>query len=165
MSLRDQSIIQYLLDNGGSINPINPKDYSLIGHAARNTDCKTVEFLLRNGADLSSSVDGCPNPALSSAVENGNYDILSMLISHADDDILLKSGAAIAVAAAAGDLEMVKALLASGMDLESSNFYGEKALHAACSSHDPLPEVVAYLLCQNAEINARDNSGNTPCML
>ncbi|PGH10770.1 hypothetical protein AJ80_07420 [Polytolypa hystricis UAMH7299] len=144
VSLRDQSIIKYLLDHGGSINSRNPGDYSLLGHAAGSTDYKTVEFLLQNGAVLENPVDGCPNPALSSAAEKEKLDTQPLLFAHADDNTRSKYGEAIVVAAGAGHLEAVKVLLASGVDLESPGEMGQRALHAACASTVPLPEMVAY---------------------
>lgn len=66
-------------------------------------------------------------------------------------------------AAQSGDLEEVKALVASGVSVHSVNSQGATPLHwAAFKGH---VAVARYLLSQGADVNALTNKGSTPLRL
>ncbi|KAK2879444.1 hypothetical protein FQN49_000879 [Arthroderma sp. PD_2] len=160
---RDQYLIKFLLDHGGSINPANPKDPSLLGHAAGFTDYKTVKFLLDNGAVLDNPTDGSPSSVLVSAASTGNPSVVQLLLDSADPEIVRKSNRAISSAAASGHLKVVEMLLASNMSLDNDNAIGyQSPLHAACFTNQPSPELVTFLLSQGADVNSLDDRLNTP---
>jgi ankyrin repeat protein len=63
---------------------------------------------------------------------------------------------------AAGDLEMVKLLIANGADVDQKNFRGATALMGAAT--DGPVSVVSYLIEKGADVNARDKDGHTAVM-
>ncbi|KAF3481748.1 ankyrin repeat domain-containing protein 44 [Arthroderma uncinatum] len=159
-------LIKFLLDHGGSINPANPKDPSLLGHAAGFTDYKTVKFLLDNGAVLDNPTDDSPSSVLVSAASTGNLSVVQLLLDRADPEIVRKSSRAISAAAASGHLKVVEMLLASNMRLDNDNAIGyQSPLHAACFTNQPSPELVTFLLSQGADVNSLDDRLNTPLHL
>ncbi|EEQ34496.1 hypothetical protein MaudCBS49596_003976 [Microsporum audouinii] len=163
---RDQYLIKFLLDHGGSINPANPKDPSLLGHAAGFTDYQTVKFLLDNGAVLDNPADGSPSSVLVSAASTGNLSVVKLLLERADPEIIRKSSRAISAAAASGHLKVVEMLLASNMSIDDKSTVGyQSPLHAACFTNEPSPELVKFLLSQGADVNSLDDRLNTPLHL
>jgi ankyrin repeat protein len=66
-------------------------------------------------------------------------------------------------AAAKGQLEVVRSLLAKGAAVNARNDGGQTPLHLAClDAKTSSPEVPDLLLLQGAEVNAVDEAGNTP---
>lgn len=161
---RDQSLIKYLFDNGGTINNHGSDEICILAKAA-GTDVQTVQFLFENGAVLCKPGNRCEPNALSEAARKGNIDILQLLLSYAHDEIVSESTEALTVAAFAGHVESVKILLRAGMDLESRDQYNRTALHVACLPyHTTLPDMVEFLISQGARVDARDFRSDTPCM-
>jgi ankyrin repeat protein len=63
---------------------------------------------------------------------------------------------------AAGDLEMVKLLVANGANVNQKNFRGATALMGAAT--DGPASVVSYLIENGADVKARDDDGHTALM-
>ncbi|KAI8980432.1 ankyrin repeat-containing domain protein [Pilobolus umbonatus] len=64
------------------------------------------------------------------------------------------------VAAGDGQLDRVKELIESGVDVNSHDQFGYTAMHAAVSYNQI--EVVEYLITKGADINVRDYEKDTP---
>ncbi|KAK2750123.1 hypothetical protein FQN57_004618 [Myotisia sp. PD_48] len=165
---RDLSLVKFLFDHGGSINPQTESAPSLLGHAAGYTDYKTVKFLLDHGAALTNPVDGNPNAPLVSAASNGNLEMVKLLLEHSDLDTIVKSSAALGVAAAGGYQAVVETLLDAGMKLGMGTGAGtgrQSPIHAACYHDKACPDLVQLLLDKGMDINLRDDGANTPLHL
>ncbi|MDP7048019.1 MAG: ankyrin repeat domain-containing protein [Verrucomicrobiota bacterium] len=63
-------------------------------------------------------------------------------------------------AATRGNTELIKQLLADGMDVDVTDKEGLTALYRA--AHNDRKETVSLLLSQGANVNIRDKFGNTP---
>jgi glutaminase len=63
-------------------------------------------------------------------------------------------------AAYQGDLDEIKRLVASDVDLNMSDYDGRTALHLAAAENHA--HVVSYLVRKNVDLNAKDRWGNTP---
>jgi ankyrin repeat protein len=59
-----------------------------------------------------------------------------------------------------GHLELVKALISAGTDVNVKDDYGATPLHYAAKGN--FPEVVKYLLEMGADVHAKDDMGKTP---
>ena len=63
-------------------------------------------------------------------------------------------------AAATGQVEQIERLLANGLDVESADYDGRRAMHIACAEGQA--HIVQALLQHGASIGAEDRWGNTP---
>ena len=87
--------------------------------------------------------------------------LCSTILKAAEQAPPAKPNISITEAAAKGDLEKVRAHLASGTDInERSGEHDSSALHAA-AYHGHL-EIVKFLIEKGADINAKDKHGQTP---
>ncbi|CAO3673861.1 unnamed protein product [Rhizopus stolonifer] len=64
------------------------------------------------------------------------------------------------VAAGDGQLDRVKELIESGMDVNDHDQFGYTAMHAAVSYNQP--EIVKYLIDKGANVNVEDFEKDTP---
>lgn len=162
----DAALLARLLEEGGSVE----KTKLLYKAAARN-DLACVKLLLAAGAD--------PNHRIYSAA--GSYplhaarspEVLRALIeAGADlDAVDIENNTPLSSAVAHADIELVRALLEVGANLEQRNKSrnGMTALHIAAWGIGPVGGCVGNphdCLCEliklGADVNARDDSGDTP---
>jgi ankyrin repeat protein len=97
-----------------------------------------------------------------SAARHGKLDEVKELLKKTNVDAQDKFGrTALCAAAANGKVEVVRFLLSAGARTDiRDNSYGAIALHAAAQSPDPA--VLDILIPRTADINDRDNYGETP---
>jgi ankyrin repeat protein len=97
---------------------------------------------------------------MSEAIGKGKIEEVKKLIAQGADVNARDSGAsAIMKAAGSGNIEIMQALLSVKDADVNANIYGFSALMlAACSGH---AEVVQALIARGADINAKDENGNT----
>ena len=142
--------LQVLLDAGASKNDQSDKDLALVG-AARSGKVESVRALIAYGAN--------PNADLSEQIvtENGG----GMTISGKG------AGSVLIYAAESGNPDMVREILRYNPKLEMRGRRGQTALFAAGDYIDSdkegaRVECVRLLVQAGANVNARDDNGNTP---
>ena len=72
----------------------------------------------------------------------------------------MKDVMALCWAASQGDLDEIKRLVATGVDLNGADYDGRTCLHLAASEGQK--SVVNYLLAKQVDINLKDRFGGTP---
>ncbi|KAI1715686.1 ankyrin repeats (3 copies) domain-containing protein [Ditylenchus destructor] len=136
--------------------------------AARNGHSKCVEYLLKLGADPSTSgtvsFDGeiiSRVPPLWAASAAGHFEVCKILIKHNVDVNQTSSTNSTPLRGACydGHLEIVKFLVDNGADFEIPNRHGHTPLMISCFRGKA--EVVKYLLSIGADVNARGARGST----
>ncbi|XP_031619380.1 ankyrin repeat domain-containing protein 50-like [Contarinia nasturtii] len=128
--------------------------------AATKGQSNVVEFLINNGANISSSSHGTFPLYLASFY--GHDRVVDLLIKHgADVNVINNTGwTPINVAAREGHQQIVELLIEAAADFNFPNNDGETPLYSAVSAgHE---DVVSMLLEKGADVNIEDNDGLSP---
>lgn len=107
-----------------------------IHHATKIDDAKTIEWLIENGADLSSDA----NQMIRYASERGRGEIVKVLLKHDSVDPMACDGVAIINAAKFGHLKIVKMLLPYVPP--DSTYISDCLLRASYRGHDKIVQLL-----------------------
>ena len=169
------AIAEYLIDHGANVNA--PQGWGPLQEAA-TFSLKMVKFLIERGADI----NGGPRPALHTAISRAkNRDMAELLIQHgADVNAKDASGNTPLYYAILyiDDSDFINLLIANGADVNTKNRGGETPLHIEAQATRMVfvtqagrmelatqagrTEVAKLLLEAGANINCRDDRGQTP---
>ncbi len=159
-SEKDQpEMVRLLVEHGALINLTSRFGKTALFHAVANSHVKTVDYLLRLGADPNHG-----SPIITTAVRCRNLEILNLLIAAGVnlDTADHKGYTALSYASSAGQIELVKALLNGGAQANLGN-HDEVPLHLA--AENDYPEVVKTLLDGGADVNKAMTTGETPLFI
>eukprot|EP00091_Calanus_sinicus_P008618 TRINITY_DN20758_c0_g1_i1.p1 TRINITY_DN20758_c0_g1~~TRINITY_DN20758_c0_g1_i1.p1 ORF type:complete len:248 (-),score=61.26 TRINITY_DN20758_c0_g1_i1:123-866(-) len=168
ISQRPNSIVKILLDNGADVNCLVKSTLATPLHmAALHGRVDVARLLLKHGANLeprgSDKLYGAAPLYL--AAQNGNLDMVEELID-AGADVncrLRKIGVTpLFVAAERGHSGVVSALIKENATPHARNWNGVTALGVAAMASRM--DIVEDLLLAGAEVNSRDNEGNSIMM-
>lgn len=142
--------LQILLDAGASRNDQSDKDLALAG-AARSGNVEAARALIAYGA-------------------NPNSDLSKLTATKRAGGMTIQgpgAGSVLIEAASSGNPEMVKEILRYHPNLEARSYEGKTAIFAAgeyrnSDKEGARVECVRLLAQAGADVNARDNNGNTP---
>jgi ankyrin repeat protein len=165
-------LAKLLINYGANIKAVNENNESVLFRAISSYEnasdnIKIVRLLLDRGVDIDtqSTVDG--SFPLLNAIDNGNIEIVRMLINK--DAVINKRGKQGAIldwatplimAISKDDKEIVNLLLGNGADPNFANWKEETALHYAIA--DNKYDMVKLLLEKGGSINRKDKMGDTP---
>ncbi len=130
--------------------------------AVRTDNARGVEELLMRGFDPNSHEESGQS-ALTLAVREESRQVVDLLLKSPQLDVNRPNGfgeTGLMFAALKGDLTLLRRLVERGAAI---NRPGWNALHYAATGPDP--EVVAWLLAQGAELEARSPNGTTALMM
>ena len=152
---KHEEIVDYLLDLGAIVRPHSE---TLVRYAIWRDLPHTLSALINAGVELSDESvprGGIKGKEINEILQNQG---VALNANHAD------GGWPALVYTCRGDrggnLDRVKELLASGADINVSNYKGQTALH--CAAKAGFKNVVEYLLEQGATVDATDEQGLTP---
>lgn len=138
-----------------NINAQDHHEETGLHHAAKNGHKETVEFFIRNSADVSLRNFGKETP-LHLAVENGNEEIAKLLIEAGADvntmDMFDKTP--LHIAAEKGNKELIKMLIKYGACNSAKSLY--------CAVENKNKAVAELLIGLGADVNTKTPHGNTP---
>lgn len=184
----DIKLVKKLIQKGAKLNPIY--DITPLGLAARDNKLNIVKLLIEAGADLDFQMEEVEkNTALMIAAENGNFEIVKTLVE-AGADVNLKSiygEHALSMAAHIGNRKIFDYLypltipeytigrkvlkeairsknIVRGINGLWKDKEGKTALIYAIEDHENL-EKIRLLIQAGANVNAKDNNGNTALSL
>lgn len=143
-------VLQVLINAGASKNDQSDKDLALVG-AAASGNVEAAQALIAYGA-------------------NPNADLSKQIMTESSGNMTLQgegAGSVLISAAQSGNPEMVRAILAYHPKLEVRDREGKTAVFAAGTYRDgdkdgARVECLRLLTKAGADVNARDNQGNTP---
>jgi formylglycine-generating enzyme len=154
-------VAELLLSHGAQINAHGPAGATPLLYAASNGSHKTVKVLLRHGADVSAAT-GAGQTALSEAASHGHLDIVELLQSHG----AAPNPRSLNDAAARGELEAVRYILARDVDTDSKDTALRFAILGGTDRPAERKGIIELLLAHGADINNRvKGAPNTPLML
>jgi formylglycine-generating enzyme len=155
------NVAELLLSHGAEVNAHGPAGATPLLYAASNGSRKTVEILLRHGADVSVAT-GAGQTAISEATSHGHLDIVELLQSHG----AAPNPRSLNDAAAGGELEAVRYILASNVDTDSKDTALRFAILGGTDRPAERKAIIELLLAHGADINNRvKGAPNTPLML
>ncbi len=161
---RNGKLVPFLISHGADVNARNQSGKTPLMIAAERGEEYFVNLLVHNGADISAT-DNEGRTALQLAEANGHTGTIELLRQHGtieepsatpDNPETTRS---LHQAAADGDLEMIKKLLAGGANINARDDSGYTPLHKAVWWSRA---AVNLLLEEGADINVSDAEGCTP---
>jgi len=141
-------VIQYLLDNGAEVNPIDRWSGTPLDDAIRHGHSEAVKILKQKGG-IGGKADNRKDedPDLSENLSQTNLN---------DPDAIIE----LIYAASEGNLTAIQQMVARGVNLEGADYDFRTPLHlAAAEGHE---RVVQYFIDQGLNISPRDRWGGTP---
>jgi ankyrin repeat protein len=162
----DVAAVEKLLADGADVNGRGVHDRTAVTAAAMGEHVDVVKVLVDAGADVDLQDDDRNNPLLL-CWENGNVALLEAVL-RGDPDLGTTNrygGVAIIPASDRGHVEMVRGLLATGIDVNHVNNLGWTAVIEAVILGDGGPkhhEIVELLLDAGADRSIADLDGVTP---
>jgi ankyrin repeat protein/uncharacterized protein YecT (DUF1311 family) len=158
-------VIDYLVDYGASVTWPDWNGFAPIFYAKTRI---VAEDLLRHGADLNQAAqehrpDGSLQPIpritpLSTAIQNGQWETMALLVSMGAD-VHARGGVYLAAVAVSGPVDMVAVLLDAGVDVNALNDGNETALMAAVRAERQ--DRMQLLFDHGADANVRNRMGRT----
>lgn len=155
----DPEFIELLLVNGADVNVRNKWGGTYLDRVARDGKTEIVKILLAKGADFQSQ-NNIGRTAMGLAKENGHESTFELIREHA-----IQAGCANEIMspfdyAAIGDMQKIKTLISTGMDVNSKNPNGSTLLHAvSAKGHKDIAE---HLIGKGAKVNTTNGKGRTP---
>jgi ankyrin repeat protein len=171
--LGDAARVRELIDQGADANAKDPEGWMPLHYAVLGNQQETARLLLAAGADANAAAQDRgfelehPGDApLHLAVSEGHTDLVSLLIdSGADTEAHNRQSlTALCSAVYRGQLEMVKLLMAKGVDPNnaSPDNYFCRGLPLGIAVEKGAFDIVEALIAGGANVNVGDASGWTP---
>lgn len=157
------SAMKMLLAYDANSDAVNLAGDRLLHIAAEMNRLKTIELLVRNGAQIVTINEQTGDTALHCAVRKGSLDVATYLIDISDLLLIAenkKKQTPLTLAVKMQKPDIVTMLIQKGSNPDLLNSDGRTSLHNAVISNDS--EIVKILTRAGTKIDTLDNDGHTP---
>jgi ankyrin repeat protein/beta-lactamase regulating signal transducer with metallopeptidase domain len=167
----NRNAVKLLIDKGANLNVKADDGETPLIHAIWMKDKDLVELLINEGADVNAAGKEGHTPMYwatywATMPMVGTKDFVELLRMHGAKEETssapanLKPAQSLHEAAEAGNLELVKKLIAEGADVNVKDNEGQSALHYTVSKGHI--EIARLLIAHGANVNLQDEKGFTP---
>lgn len=168
--------ISEFLNNGFDINAMNKTGENAVNVAIASGSYYVLQYLIDNGANLNSTSD-TGIPPLSQAVLEYNKQAIDILLNSKKVDMYyvwgeMWTGSPLYIACSKANVYALEKMVEHGADLnyDFSEYNAVPLVHYALSykqfiKNEDYRELIAFLILNKADINAKNNQGQTPLMV
>lgn len=172
----DTEKISEFLNNGFDINVMNKNGENAVNVAIASGSYYVLQYLIDNGANLNSTSD-TGIPPLSQAVLEYNKQAIDILLNSKKVDMYyvwgeMWTGSPLYIACSKANVYALEKMVEHGADLnyDFSEYNAVPLVHYALSykqfiKNEDYRELIAFLILNKADINAKNNQGQTPLMV
>lgn len=172
----DTAKISEFLNNGFDINVMNKNGENAVNVAIASGSYYVLQYLIDNGANLNSTSD-TGIPPLSQAVLEYNKQAIDILLNSKKVDMYyvwgeMWTGSPLYIACSKANVYALEKMVEHGADLnyDFSEYNAVPLVHYALSykqfiKNEDYRELIAFLILNKADINAKNNQGQTPLMV
>ena len=167
-------ILGCLIRLGIDVNDINCDGYALLHEVVKNFDIETTRFLIEHGADINVK-NHCASTPLHAAIQNNAMDLLAGFVDDSlmvneygvygmDEDGLPSECLTIEKSHQDEPCSMIDYFIEQGADIYArGGWEGRTPLHMLAEpQHLPYTRVIRKLIALGADVNAKDENGETP---
>ena len=159
-------IAEFLLEQGASIYHQDTYGMNALMYAARNRNLHLIRLIAKLESDVVQTQDKAINAvndhhetALENAAFTGDKEVVQCLL-----EVGAAHGYSMISAAGPGHMEVVKVLVAHGVDINGGNDYLMSPLSLVVDTGG-LPSVVQEMIGLGADVNFQNDMGSTPLCL
>ena len=168
--------ISEFLNNGFDINVMNKNGENAVNVAIASGSYYVLQYLIDNGANLNSTSD-TGIPPLSQAILEYNKQAIDILLNSKKVDMYyvwgeMWTGSPLYIACSKANVYALEKMVEHGADLnyDFSEYNAVPLVHYALSykqfiKNEDYRELIAFLILNKADINAKNNQGQTPLMV
>lgn len=172
----DTASMDSLLAKGFDINVMNKNGENAVNVAIASGSYYVLQYLIDNGANLNSTSD-TGIPPLSQAIIEYNKQAIDILLNSKKVDMYyvwgeMWNGSPLYIACSKANVYALEKMVEHGADLnyDFSEYNAVPLVHYALSykqfiKNEDYRELIAFLILNKADINAKNNQGQTPLMV
>lgn len=172
----DTASMDSLLAKGFDINTMNENGENAVNVAIALGNFNVLKYLIDKGANLNSTSD-TGIPPLSQAVLEYNKQAIDILLNSKKVDMYyvwgeMWNGSPLYIACSKANVYALEKMVEHGADLnyDFSEYNAVPLVHYALSykqfiKNEDYRELIAFLILNKADINAKNNQGQTPLMV
>ena len=120
-------LLMTLIEDGYPLDTRNADGYTALNYAIKANRLSTALVLLEHGANPFQMIDKKGNNGVTIALENKNMDMITNIVKYAGNKTDVQGNTILHYAAKSSDIDMIKYLIAAGINTKITNVSGDTA--------------------------------------